>query len=196
MRPIRDRDIGRLALSVDAHSHIPEVALGGEVELYNFSSPYGLASVTVTESGIRSLSLKTTVPLPASTTRLPQQNRALPGPVTHLLQSIEQRLLYGYELTDLPLDVPGTPFQHLVWRHLRQIPRGSTTTYAAVARGIGKPSAVRAVANACACNDVALAIPCHRVIRSNGSIGGYRWGTELKEIILTSEGTPAGDNHE
>ncbi|NIJ64243.1 O-6-methylguanine DNA methyltransferase [Sphingomonas leidyi] len=87
----------------------------------------------------------------------------------------------------LPLDLRGTPFQQRVWDVLRGIPSGSTVTYAEVARRIGVPNAVRAVAGACAANPVALAIPCHRVVRSDGSLGGYRWGLDRKRTLIARE---------
>ena len=88
---------------------------------------------------------------------------------------------------DIPLDVRATAFQARVWQALREIPRGETRSYADVARAVGQPSAVRAVARACATNPVALAVPCHRVIGSNGSLTGYRWGTERKQKLLAME---------
>jgi AraC family transcriptional regulator, regulatory protein of adaptative response / methylated-DNA-[protein]-cysteine methyltransferase len=88
---------------------------------------------------------------------------------------------------DLPLDIQGTIFQRRVWQALRDIPSGSTVSYGDVAATIGQPSAVRAVATACAKNDIALAIPCHRVVRSNGELAGYRWGVERKRELLASE---------
>lgn len=88
---------------------------------------------------------------------------------------------------DLPLDVRGTAFQQRVWQALRDIPPGSTATYADIARRIGAPRAVRGVARACAANPVAVAIPCHRVIRSNGALAGYRWGIERKRALLERE---------
>jgi methylated-DNA-[protein]-cysteine S-methyltransferase/AraC family transcriptional regulator of adaptative response/methylated-DNA-[protein]-cysteine methyltransferase len=88
---------------------------------------------------------------------------------------------------DLELDVHGTPFQRRVWDALCAIPSGRTVTYAALARRIGEPSAVRAVANACAANAIALAIPCHRVVRSDGTLSGYRWGEERKRVLLARE---------
>lgn len=87
----------------------------------------------------------------------------------------------------LPVDIEATAFQRLVWEHLRKIPRGSTESYSEVARAIGKPSAVRAVARACASNPVAVAIPCHRVVRADGGLGGYRWGIERKQALLAKE---------
>lgn len=88
---------------------------------------------------------------------------------------------------DLPLDVQATAFQRQVWEVLRAIPYGSTRSYAEVAASLGRPSAVRAVARACATNPVALVIPCHRVVRHDGSLGGYRWGIERKQALLERE---------
>jgi AraC family transcriptional regulator, regulatory protein of adaptative response / methylated-DNA-[protein]-cysteine methyltransferase len=88
---------------------------------------------------------------------------------------------------DIPLDVRATAFQARVWQALREIPRGETRSYAEVARAVGQPSAVRAVARACATNPIAIAIPCHRVIGSDGSLTGYRWGTERKKKLLAME---------
>ncbi len=88
---------------------------------------------------------------------------------------------------DLPLDVRATAFQMKVWEKLRQIPRGETRSYGDIARAIGEPGAVRAVARACATNPVALAVPCHRVIRSDGDTSGYRWGVDRKRKLLEQE---------
>jgi len=88
---------------------------------------------------------------------------------------------------DLPLDIRGTPFQRRVWNALREIPAGTTATYAEIAQAIGRPRAVRAVAAACAANRLAVVIPCHRVIRSDGELGGYRWGIERKRKLLERE---------
>jgi methylated-DNA-[protein]-cysteine S-methyltransferase/AraC family transcriptional regulator of adaptative response/methylated-DNA-[protein]-cysteine methyltransferase len=88
---------------------------------------------------------------------------------------------------DLELDSRGTPFQRRVWDALCAIPTGRTVTYAALARRIGEPTAARAVANACAANAIALAIPCHRVVRSDGTLSGYRWGVERKRALLARE---------
>lgn len=88
---------------------------------------------------------------------------------------------------DLPLDVQATAFQWRVWRELQAIPYGSTRTYSDVARLIGKPTAARAVARACATNPVALIIPCHRVVREGGGMGGYRWGIDRKESLIADE---------
>lgn len=88
---------------------------------------------------------------------------------------------------DLPLDVRGTAFQQRVWQALRGIPAGSTASYRDIAERIGSPKAVRAVAGACAANDLAIAIPCHRVVRTNGELSGYRWGVARKKILLERE---------
>jgi AraC family transcriptional regulator, regulatory protein of adaptative response / methylated-DNA-[protein]-cysteine methyltransferase len=88
---------------------------------------------------------------------------------------------------DLPLDIRATAFQKKVWETLRQIPRGETRNYTEVAREIGDPQAVRAVARACASNPVAIAVPCHRVVRSDGELAGYRWGAERKRKLLQAE---------
>ncbi|WP_028620030.1 bifunctional DNA-binding transcriptional regulator/O6-methylguanine-DNA methyltransferase Ada [Pseudomonas sp. Ant30-3] len=88
---------------------------------------------------------------------------------------------------DLPLDVRGTAFQERVWQALREIPPGSTASYADIALRIGSPKAVRAVAQACGANSLAVAIPCHRVVRSDGNLSGYRWGVERKRQLLERE---------
>jgi len=90
-------------------------------------------------------------------------------------------------LPQLPLDVQATAFQRRVWEHLRSIPYGTTKSYGEVARAIGQASSARAVASACASNPVAVAIPCHRVVRGTGDLGGYRWGTERKKALLEME---------
>ncbi|MHC5774224.1 bifunctional DNA-binding transcriptional regulator/O6-methylguanine-DNA methyltransferase Ada [Nostoc sp.] len=88
---------------------------------------------------------------------------------------------------DLPLDIRGTAFQKQVWEALQKIPYGETCTYTDIARNIAKPQAVRAVGNACGANPIALIVPCHRVLRSDGSLGGYHWGIERKQKLLIQE---------
>jgi AraC family transcriptional regulator of adaptative response/methylated-DNA-[protein]-cysteine methyltransferase len=90
---------------------------------------------------------------------------------------------------DLPLDIRGTAFQQRVWQALREIPVGTTTTYGEIAHRIGAAKSVRAVGQACAANAVALAIPCHRVVRADGTLSGYRWGVDRKRILLERECT-------
>jgi O-6-methylguanine DNA methyltransferase len=88
---------------------------------------------------------------------------------------------------DLPTDVQATAFQRRVWEELRKIPYGTTRTYSQVARAIGKPTAIRAVARACAMNPVSVVVPCHRVVREDGNLAGYRWGLERKLALLQHE---------
>ena len=90
---------------------------------------------------------------------------------------------------DLPLDVRGTAFQRRVWNALQQIPAGSTASYTEIAARIGAPKSVRAMAQACAANPLAVAIPCHRVVRQDGALSGYRWGVERKRTLLQREAT-------
>ena len=92
---------------------------------------------------------------------------------------------------ELPLDVRATAFQWQVWRALQRIPEGATRTYQEIARELGQPSAARAVARACASNRVAILIPCHRVVRGDGGLGGYRWGVARKAALLAREGATA-----
>ena len=92
---------------------------------------------------------------------------------------------------DLPTDVQATAFQQCVWKELRRIPYGATRTYAQVARAIGCPKAIRAVARACATNPVSVVVPCHRVVREDGSLAGYRWGIDRKRALLAKEASGA-----
>lgn len=95
---------------------------------------------------------------------------------------------------ELPLDVQATAFQWRVWQELRRIPRGETRTYSDIARAIGQPTAARAVARACATNPAAVVIPCHRVVREDGGLGGYRWGLDVKTALLERERQAASDS--
>ncbi|MBI1682075.1 methylated-DNA--[protein]-cysteine S-methyltransferase [Caulobacter hibisci] len=97
------------------------------------------------------------------------------------------RALDNGRAIDLPLDERGTDLQRAVWKALRDIPAGTTASYAEVARAIGRPLAVRAVAQACGANPVAVLTPCHRVVRSDGGLSGYRWGVERKQALLARE---------
>lgn len=92
------------------------------------------------------------------------------------------------DFSDIPVDVAGTPFQEAVWQALRRIPKGETRTYAQLAAEVGRPGAVRAAGSANGANHVSLLIPCHRVIRTDGSLGGYAWGLEIKARLLQREG--------
>jgi AraC family transcriptional regulator, regulatory protein of adaptative response / methylated-DNA-[protein]-cysteine methyltransferase len=109
-----------------------------------------------------------------------REYEALIAHVVGLIEAPDQGL-------DLPLDIRGTAFQQRVWRALQDIPAGQTVSYAELARRIGSPKAVRAVAGACAANNIAVAIPCHRVVRNDGSLSGYAWGVERKRALIAKE---------
>lgn len=119
--------------------------------------------------------------------------RAVPTAADAELQPSLAAVLGVVEATgsalDLPLDPRGTAFQRRVWEALREIPAGTTVSYGQMARRIGAPSAVRAVARACGANPLAVVIPCHRVLRADGDLSGYRWGLERKRTLLEREAT-------
>ena len=108
-----------------------------------------------------------------------------------LVDSVVAHIEGKSSATDLPLDIRATAFQWQVWRALQRIPEGATRTYQEIARELGQPSAARAVARACASNRVAVLIPCHRVVRGDGGLGGYRWGVARKAALLSREGATA-----
>jgi len=112
---------------------------------------------------------------------------AAEGSFGQWVKEIVQRVEGNPPRMELPLDLQATAFQRRVWQELQKIPRGSTRTYTQVAKALGNPKAVRAVARACAMNPVSIVVPCHRVIREDGSMAGYRWGLSRKEQLLTQE---------
>ena len=112
------------------------------------------------------------------------------GPLADWARTILEHMTGARSESGLPLDVRATSFQWQVWKALAAIPRGETRSYAQVAAAIGRPTAARAVAHACATNPVAIAIPCHRVVPSAGGSGGYRWGVARKKRLLAVERTP------
>lgn len=150
----------------------------------------GWLLVAATEKGVTSVKFGDALePLLADLhTRFPKagigRDEGILGP---WLQAIVRAVEAGSALPDLPLDVAGTAFQAEVWAALRRIPAGETRSYAEVAAAVAKPAAVRAVASACASNEIALLIPCHRVVRSDGTLGGYRWGEGRKKKLLAAE---------
>lgn len=110
------------------------------------------------------------------------------GNLERYLKAIRVLIDFGAEPTNpLPLDIKATSFQWLVWETLQKIPRGQTMSYGDIARRIGQPNAARAVGRACATNSISILIPCHRVVGSNGSLTGYRWGMERKKALLVLE---------
>lgn len=108
--------------------------------------------------------------------------------------AVREHLDGARSLADVALDVGGTPLQQRVWQELRRIPRGETRSYGEIARRVGAPQATRAVASACARNPVAIVIPCHRVVRTGGGLGGYRWGIERKARLLAHERETSGSS--
>ncbi len=157
-------------------------------------SPAGRLLVAETERGICAVSIgeEDEALEAALTTEYPRatiqrdEDAVRPSLVT-VLEHLELHVRDRRTLVAMPLDVAGTPFQREVWQALREIPEGERRTYGQVAASIGKPGAVRAVASACASNPAALVIPCHRVVRADGDLGGYRWGRERKQALLASE---------
>ena len=144
------------------------------------STPRGLAAILLgddPETLLQNLQRQ----FPGS--RLAADNAGYEDLVAQVVAVVEQPSLP----LELPLDLQGTAFQHRVWHALRQIPPGTTISYAELARRIGAPKAVRAVAGACAANRLAVAVPCHRVVRHDGSLSGYRWGVERKRELLARE---------
>ena len=115
-----------------------------------------------------------------------------PARLAPFIDQIDAYLRGKRQRFDLPLDIAATAFQQRVWEALRRIPYGQTRSYAQIAEAVGSPRAVRAVANACASNPVALAIPCHRVVQKSGALAGYRWGTARKAMLLDAEAHRAG----
>jgi len=118
---------------------------------------------------------------------LPAEGAEVGGWANELARIIVESLEAGEPLEEVVPRIEGTPFQAAVWEALREVPPGTVTTYSDLAAGIGRPTATRAVASACAANRLGLIVPCHRVVRSDGSLGGYRWGEQLKRDILEAE---------
>jgi AraC family transcriptional regulator of adaptative response/methylated-DNA-[protein]-cysteine methyltransferase len=119
--------------------------------------------------------------------RLDPMREPFPPEFQNWITALRSHLRGEQQRLELPLDLRATAFQMKVWRYLQSIPYGSVQSYAEVASGLGQPTAARAVARACAANRIALAIPCHRVIRGTGELGGYRWGIERKRVLLDNE---------
>lgn len=150
----------------------------------------GYALIAFTERGLCSLlfgddpgELKADLQRRFSSAQLRPADKSFTQRIGQILTAIEE----PHRASALPLDISGTAFQQRVWRALRDIPHGRTASYKDIAEDIGDPKAVRAVAGACAANPVAIAIPCHRVVRSDGGMSGYRWGVERKRKLLERE---------
>jgi AraC family transcriptional regulator of adaptative response/methylated-DNA-[protein]-cysteine methyltransferase len=165
-------------------------APGVEIDFTIADSPLGRLLLAATTRGVcrvmigdsdRALENDLRAEYPQATVR--RNDRILSAKVRSLLEHLRGKSPH----VELPIDVRATAFQWRVWRHLQAIPYGETRTYREVAAAIGKPTATRAVARACATNPVALLIPCHRVIGTDGSLRGYRWGVARKEKLLAQE---------
>jgi AraC family transcriptional regulator of adaptative response/methylated-DNA-[protein]-cysteine methyltransferase len=157
-------------------------------------TPVGRVLVAATERGVCAVALgdddaRLVADLRAE---FPGAGIAEGGEASRWLEAVVTSLAGGADLRSIPVDLRGTAFQQRVWRALREIPRGATSTYAEVARAIGRPGAARAVAGACAANRVALLVPCHRVVRGGGEPGGYRWGAPRKRALLAAESRRKG----
>jgi len=173
------RALGRNVLAMNTNIHFD---IG--------SSSLGRVLVAITDKGLCAILLGDS---PQAVTRelrerFPDaQLTREPGQVSSSLRQVIDLVDGRRTALDLPLDPAGTEFQQLVWRALRRIPPGSTASYRDIARRIDAPTSFRAVAQACGANPLALAIPCHRVVRSDGGLSGYRWGVARKRALLDNE---------
>ena len=167
---------------------------GAHIDYTMADSEYGRVLVAATQKGIaavflgdddRSLEKSLKQDFPAAEI---QRNDAVLGPrVTAVLSRLYGRKPTALDAPDVPLDIVGTAFQWKVWKALTEIPAGETRTYGEIARSIGEPRAARAVGRACATNQAAVVIPCHRAVGSSGALTGYRWGVARKERLLAEE---------
>jgi AraC family transcriptional regulator of adaptative response/methylated-DNA-[protein]-cysteine methyltransferase len=172
---------------------------GGEGLLIRFAvtaSPLGRLLVAATAAGVCAVSLgdseaelerRLRAEFPRATVERDED-----GSLTGVVERVLAHVRGEGPSHDLPLDVRGTAFQQQVWRALLAIPYGETRSYSQVAASIGQPAATRAVARACATNPVAVVIPCHRVVRADGGLGGYAGGVARKERLLTAERSRGG----
>ena len=143
----------------------------------------GICAVTLGDNA-STLEAALQVEYPAATrARVTAPSSSLASWVEEIVSTIDS----GRDRLDIPLDVRASAFQWKVWRELQRIPRGETRSYSEIASAIGAPRAVRAVASACASNRVAVVVPCHRAVRLDGGLGGYRWGLERKKRLLENE---------
>jgi AraC family transcriptional regulator, regulatory protein of adaptative response / methylated-DNA-[protein]-cysteine methyltransferase len=161
---------------------------GQRIAFTCFASALGMVLVAATEKGLCSVKLGDDA---GRLRRLLAEEFPQADVEENGLQELKQKIL-GFidgqtSLARTPLDIRGTVFQQRVWEELRRIPRGQTRTYQDIARAIGFPAAVRAVGSACGANPVALAVPCHRALRTDGGLGGYAWGVERKKKLLSLE---------
>jgi AraC family transcriptional regulator of adaptative response/methylated-DNA-[protein]-cysteine methyltransferase len=161
---------------------------GQRISYCSFATPLGIVLVAATDKGLCSVKLGDD---PGELKKLLAEEFAAAElaetPMKEWQQLIAGCLQGGANLRRVPLDIRGTVFQRRVWDELRRIPRGETRTYREIARAIGCPDAVRAVGSACGANPVALVVPCHRAVRTDGGLGGYAWGLPRKKKLLALE---------
>ncbi len=165
-------------------------AVGKQIRFTTVGVPMGRMLVAFTDEGVCALELGDSDEMLERTLREDFSSAEIERTTDHTdswVAAIVRQTRGHAPASAVPLDVQGTAFQWKVWKALQRIPIGETRSYAAVARSIGKPKAVRAVANACARNPVAVVVPCHRVVTSAGELGGYRWGPDVKAQLLESE---------
>jgi AraC family transcriptional regulator of adaptative response/methylated-DNA-[protein]-cysteine methyltransferase len=161
---------------------------GQRISYCCFSSPLGTVLVAATDKGVCSVKLGNDAAwlerlLGEEFSEAEIAQRPMPEVKTAILDFITGEA----SLARVPLDIRGTVFQRRVWEELRRIPRGETRTYRDIARAVGAPAAVRAVGSACGANPVALVVPCHRAVRTDGGLGGYAWGLGRKKKLLAFE---------
>jgi AraC family transcriptional regulator, regulatory protein of adaptative response / methylated-DNA-[protein]-cysteine methyltransferase len=164
---------------------------GMRIRYTTAKSSLGEVLVAATERGVSAVYLGDTAPKLVSELReeYPRAEIAAEkGAFSNWVEEIVARMEGNAPRRELPLDLQATAFQRLVWQELQRIPRGATRTYSQIARAVGKPRAIRAVARACARNPVSIVVPCHRVVRADGNLAGYRWGLSRKEKLLEREG--------
>ena len=168
---------------------------GMEIRYATSATSLGRILVAGTPRGICAIYLgDTDLPLVAALHKeYPQADiRNQPTKVSRWVRTLVRHIAGGQPRIDLPIDVAATAFQRRVWEALQRIPYGATRSYSELARMLGHPTATRAVARACATNPVCVLIPCHRVVREGGALGGYRWGIERKQALLDAERRLAG----
>lgn len=164
---------------------------GQRIRYCSFPSPLGTVLVASTQKGVCSVKLGDDG---ARLERLLAEEFSAAELARHPMPEVKRAILDFIRgeasLVNVPLDLRGTLFQRRVWEELRSIPRGETRSYREIAAAIGAPAAVRAVGSACGANPVALAVPCHRAVRTDGALGGYAWGLERKKKLLALEKKP------
>jgi AraC family transcriptional regulator of adaptative response/methylated-DNA-[protein]-cysteine methyltransferase len=161
---------------------------GQRIAYCSFPTPLGVVLVAATEAGVCSVKLGGDAPwLRRLLAEEFSEADLVEKPLADVKRAILAFIAGEASLARVPLDIRGTVFQRRVWDELRRIPRGETRTYSEIARAVGAPDAVRAVGSACGANPVALVIPCHRAVRTDGGLGGYAWGLARKKKLLTLE---------